>query len=366
MSADSNVIFDFGANAGAELTLSDQELYSHVFAIAKLGYDLGFNAVWSVEHHFTDYWPTPSPLITLSHIAARCPGLGLGTMVLVTPWHNPLRMAEEIAMLSNMTDGPLHLGVGRGTAPLEYEAYNVPMAEAQDRFIEIDRLVRLALSKERFSFEGRFYRVPREVELRPRPRREQINFYAATVNPTSAERNANMGLPLLCTAASLDILRGVLDQWRKATTAKGGNASAVHVLSAMAVLADTDAEARRLAKAYLPAWFRLQYEHYEVAKQLHRHIKTYEPFQKLMEHFLILSDPDKNIDAWNAYMETALIGSPETVSRRVSQYRAIGFERMLIQPGAPGVPRGLQEATLRRFAREVAPAFSKGGQFCRQ
>jgi alkanesulfonate monooxygenase SsuD/methylene tetrahydromethanopterin reductase-like flavin-dependent oxidoreductase (luciferase family) len=366
MPTDSNVIFDFGANAGAELTLTDQELYSHVFALAKLGYELGFNAVWSVEHHFTDYWPTPSPLMTLGHIAARCPGLGLGTMVLVTPWHNPLRMAEEIAMLSNMTDGALHLGIGRGTAPLEYEAYNVPMVEAQDRFIEIDQLVRLALSQRRFSFEGQFYHVPREVELRPRPRREQIHFYAATVNPTSAERNATMGLPLLCTASPPDILRGVLDQWRKATAANGGNANAVHAVSAIAVLADTDAEARRLAKDYLPSWFRLQYEHYEVAKELHQTIKTYEPFQKLMGHFLILSDPDKNVDAWNTYMETALVGAPETVSRRVSQYRAIGFERILIQPGAPGVPRALQEQTLRRFAREVAPAFSKGGQFCRR
>jgi luciferase-like monooxygenase len=64
-----------------------------------LGAKLGYDAAWVVEHHFSDYYPTPSPLLLLSHIAARCPGFGLGTAVLVTSWHQPLRMAEEIAML---------------------------------------------------------------------------------------------------------------------------------------------------------------------------------------------------------------------------------------------------------------------------
>ena len=66
----------------------------------------------------------------MAHIAAAFPDLSLGTSVLVLPWYHPLRLAEEIAMLNGMTTGTLHLGIGRGTARMEYDAYNVDMNEA--------------------------------------------------------------------------------------------------------------------------------------------------------------------------------------------------------------------------------------------
>jgi alkanesulfonate monooxygenase SsuD/methylene tetrahydromethanopterin reductase-like flavin-dependent oxidoreductase (luciferase family) len=146
---------------------SDAALYQQMIADAELGAELGYDAAWVVEHHFSDYYPTPSPLLLLAHIAARCPGFGLGTAVLVTPWHQPLRMAEEIAMLSVLTGAPLHIGLGRGNAPLEYEAFDVAMAEANERFEECLAIVRLALQGEPFTYHGRYLRVPREVSEAP-------------------------------------------------------------------------------------------------------------------------------------------------------------------------------------------------------
>ena len=72
----------------------------------------------------------------MAHITAAFPDLSLGTSVLVLPWYHPLRLAEEIAMLNSMTRGTLHLGIGRGTARMEYDAYNVDMNEARARFAE--------------------------------------------------------------------------------------------------------------------------------------------------------------------------------------------------------------------------------------
>ena len=77
----------------------------------------------------------------MAHIAAKFPDLSLGTSVLVLPWYHPLRLAEEIAMLNSLTRGTLHLGIGRGTAKMEYDAYNVDMNEGRARFAEVFRIV---------------------------------------------------------------------------------------------------------------------------------------------------------------------------------------------------------------------------------
>ena len=78
---------------------SDHDLYRGMLADCELYSQLGYGTAWVLEHHFSDYFPTPDVLVLLGHVAARLPDLGLGTAVIVTPWHNPLRLAEQIAML---------------------------------------------------------------------------------------------------------------------------------------------------------------------------------------------------------------------------------------------------------------------------
>ena len=74
----------------------DRERYREMLADCRFGHSLGYGSVWALEHHFTDYYPSPSPLLFLSHVAAACPGLGLGTAVIVLPWYEPVRFAEDV------------------------------------------------------------------------------------------------------------------------------------------------------------------------------------------------------------------------------------------------------------------------------
>ena len=168
-------LFGWMMGAVGEDGASDATLYRNMMSDADLGYALGYDAPWVVEHHFSNYYPTPSPLVVLSHIAARYPDFGLGTAVIVTPWHHPLRIAEEIAMLTLLSDGPLRIGLGRGMAPLEYEAFGVSLFEAKDRFEEIREIVRLALTGKHFTYSGRHYKIERETILRPTPRMENVD-----------------------------------------------------------------------------------------------------------------------------------------------------------------------------------------------
>ena len=79
--------------------------------------------------------PAAQPLLFLSHIAAACPGLGLGTAVMVLPWYDPVRFAEDWRCCQ-LSDGELHIGMGRGTAKIEYDAFGIGMETARDRFRE--------------------------------------------------------------------------------------------------------------------------------------------------------------------------------------------------------------------------------------
>src|SRR5439155_15602329 len=92
----------------------DHDVYREELRLADLAEPLGFDSVWSVEHHFTDYTMCPDVLQFLTYMAGRTRRVSLGSMVVVLPWHDPLRVAEEVSMLDAISGGRLILGLGRG------------------------------------------------------------------------------------------------------------------------------------------------------------------------------------------------------------------------------------------------------------
>lgn len=333
----------------------DSVLYEQMVADAELGASLGYDAPWMVEHHFSDYYPTPSPLILLSHIAARCPNLGLGTAVIVTPWHHPLRIAEEVAMLSLLTKAPLRIGLGRGNAPLEYEAFGVEMAEAKDRFEECWEIIQLALKGKPFIYKGKYLSVPREVVIRPTPRMENITFLGAIGQPSSAGKIAALGMPPMLTghtplAAQAEVLRA----WEAAARLHGGDPDAIKVGSPIVVMADTDAEAADLARRYIPAWYQQQVTHYAFDAERYANLPTYAPFTETHKRRLIYCDP-ANLDP---LIENSLIGSAATVRKKVEAFIDAGYNYIMVNPSLPGLPHRIRQDWLSRFARDVMPHFS--------
>ena len=100
--------------------LSDAEVYAQELRLAEMAEPLGFDSVWSVEHHFTDYTMCPDVLQFLSYMAGKTQRVKLGSMVVVLPWHDPVRVAEQIVMLDHLSGGRVILGLGRGLARVEY------------------------------------------------------------------------------------------------------------------------------------------------------------------------------------------------------------------------------------------------------
>src|SRR6266498_1680976 len=114
----------------------DLEVYREELRLADLAEPLGFESIWGVEHHFTDYTMCPDVLQFLTYMAGRTERARLGSMVVVLPWHDPLRVAEEVSMLDNISGGRLILGLGRGAGKVEFDGFRLSMDESRQRFVE--------------------------------------------------------------------------------------------------------------------------------------------------------------------------------------------------------------------------------------
>src|SRR5579872_2003568 len=116
--------------------VSDAQVWDEELRLARLAADLGFDVLWSVEHHFNDYSFCPDNLQLLSWLAATCPNIDLGTAAVILPWHDPLRVAEQASVLDLLSKGRLRLGIGRGLARREFHAFRLSMDESRERFDE--------------------------------------------------------------------------------------------------------------------------------------------------------------------------------------------------------------------------------------
>ena len=347
--------FAFAVAPVGDGNLTDEQLYSEVLADCLVGHSLGYDSAWMLEHHFSDYFPTPSPLMFMANIAPQCPGLGFGAAVLVTPWYHPVRLAGEIAMLSNLCTGDLYLGLGRGTAKLEYDAFGIDMEEARDRFKDSYEILKRGLSGESFSYQGKHFSTKREIRIRPTPKRERIHLYGALGSPQSASIMAEMGLaPLNTCQFPFHILEQAMAAWDRQAAATGYPDEARRPVMAHTLIADSDDAAMDLARRHLSEFFQLQVTHYEADADYWVNIKGYEQFSRFFKNLTRLADPD-NIGDFTAHN---FVGSPQTVAGQVEKLAAIGFNHFIVHPSTVGVPRALRHDVLRRFAKTVAPEFS--------
>ena len=129
---------------------------------------LGFQAVWLAEHHFSSYSVIPNPLMLAVKVAERTKRMILGTAVLVPPFYHGVRMAEDVVMADVLTGGRLRIGVGRGYQVYEFERYGLSVDDSRTLFEENMEILRRALKQETFSFQGKHFTVP-ETALQIRP-----------------------------------------------------------------------------------------------------------------------------------------------------------------------------------------------------
>ena len=126
--------------------------------------ELGFDSIWLTEHHFIDYGLSVSPSVLAAAAAMRTSRVRIGLAAAILPFHDPIRLAEELALVDILSGGRLDVGVGRGNRPVEFEGLRVPQIENRERFEETLAIMVKAWTEERFCLRGPLlHRSPRSA-----------------------------------------------------------------------------------------------------------------------------------------------------------------------------------------------------------
>jgi alkanesulfonate monooxygenase SsuD/methylene tetrahydromethanopterin reductase-like flavin-dependent oxidoreductase (luciferase family) len=296
--------------------LSDSQVYAQDLALARLAEPLGFESIWSVEHHFTDYTMCPDVMQFLTYMAASTERIQLGSMVCVLPWHDPMRVAEQVAMLDVLSGGRVILGLGRGTGRVEFEGFRVAMPEARARFAESAEMILTGLEQGYCEFDGTFVRQPRK-DIRPRPDKSfRGRTYAAAVSTESAAIMARMGVGLLIIPQKpWDLVRSELQTYRETyREATGDEAPSPYVAGWTFVDRSAD-RAEELARRYIGGYWDSVIEHYEFDQD---HLKNTPGYEFHGQMYDLLNRPNGKQRMTDFFVDIQVWGTPEQVIDRIT------------------------------------------------
>jgi alkanesulfonate monooxygenase SsuD/methylene tetrahydromethanopterin reductase-like flavin-dependent oxidoreductase (luciferase family) len=315
---------------------------------------LGFDAVFLTEHHFTAYNLLPSPNLMLAAVAARTERIRVGVMVNVVPFHHPLRLAEEGAMLDVLSGGRLEYGLGRGIDYQEVVALGMEYDELRPRFAEGAELIVKAWTQVDFEHRGAFYEVARAT-IYPRPiQQPHPPIWVAAESPATIEWTADHGFGMATIFLPPAEVKGKFAHYLE-TAARAGHDT--DVASCMLVrnvyVAPTDEEAQADADPALTHTLIL-FKNASMPPDLSLLPDSY-AFHR--EAFRALDEPPESfVDVIDAGL--ILCGSPETVREQLERQVSLIEARQLGLWFAFGsLPHGKVMRSLELFSREVMPAF---------
>jgi len=337
----------------------DHDVYREELRLADLAEPLGFDSVWSVEHHFTDYTMCPDVLQFLTYMAGRTRRVSLGSMVVVLPWHDPLRVAEEVSMLDAISGGRLILGLGRGAGKVEFDGFRLSMDESRTRFVESAEMLLRGLESGFVEYDGAFIKQPRKA-IRPAPFKSfRGRTYAAAVSPESIPIMADLGVGMLIIPQKpWGEVAKELHAYRQAYREING-ADAPPPICAGWVFCDPDADrAREMARRYVGGYFHTVLDHYQFAGDHLKTMKGYEYYGKFSEKISTYG-AEGVIDF---FVDLQVSGTPEQCHEKILDIRRrVGNDHFVGVFSYAGMPYDEAERNIQLFAREVMPALQKLG-----
>lgn len=343
---------------------SDAEVFAEHMALGDLAEPLGFDSLWALEHHFTGYAMSPSPTQLLSYYAGRTKRVTLGTCVIVLPWHDPVRVAEQIALLDVMSGGRCIFGFGRGAASVEYAGFRIPMEEARPRFVEAAQIVVKALTNDVFSWEGEHFQIP-PTSIRPRPiSHPERRFYASSVSPESAEIMAKLGFGVLVIMQNeWPIAAADIDRYRELARSVGHTPRPPVILTNVSC-ADSREEAQERAVTYLSRKWDSIDKHYHFSDGHLASVKGYEFYGKMTKTYAKMKDPGFREKATDFYVKIQVVGTPDDCLQQLTELRRLtGLDHLVTEFGFGGMPHEQAELNMRLFADRVVPVLQRDPAF---
>lgn len=323
---------------------SDRQLYAEALEFAVAADALDLDSVFVSEHHFVDDGYLPSSLTLCAAIAARTERIRVGTALLLAPLHDPLRVAEDAAVVDLISGGRLVLGLGLGWRQEEFDGFGVPLSARVRRLEQTVAVARQAWS------DGLVVGTPSnpypELSVHPKPcRPEGVPIWIGALSEPAARRSGRIGDGFMATEVAPDQFRAQVG-WARAGLAER-KAAPDHEFTIslhLPVFAWDDGDAFQLARDHL---------HYVGWK--------YEDMEHARSRQIALVPPALDDAAASALRSSVLAGTADDVAARIDEYRraAGGTLHFIARLYLPGLPWDVQLQALRHFAEHVAPRVRK-------
>lgn len=323
--------------------LSVTDVIQNTVEDAVLAESLGFDTVWVAEHHFSGYGVFGRPTIVLGAIASQTSRIRLGTGVTVLPFSHPVRLAEELALLDQISKGRAIAGVGPGFAPVEFNGFNLPLEDRRDRFFEALHVMVRAWTEDTFTHTGRFVSV-KNIEVFPKPYQKPYPLLAhAATKAESQIFAAKHGRPILLGRTGDEgVYVGISRYIQTRQDERHPEKDILDSLEYCGVLrhivvSDDGAKARREALA-----------------AAHRYVSLANKMVSSLD-FLEAEDPEDLLE------RGAIVGTPDEVMGEIDHLSQLGVRHLICWFDWGGLPRSVVQESMQAMAERVMPNYYGSG-----
>ena len=344
------IFMEFGSRAG----VSEVESFQEGFRLVDSAEEMGLDGVWLAELHFNPARSVlSSPIVVASSIATRTRRLRIGMAVHVLPLNNPLRIAEEVATVDQISEGRFEFGVGRSGFARSYDLYGIPYVESRERFREALDIILEAWKGEQFSHDGDFYSFEGAV-VSPRP--YQQPHPPLRIAATTAEtfpRLGREGHPIFVGLRGMDIpeLRANLKEYRKSWREAGHNGDGDVSLRIPVYAADNEEAALEEPQESINAYF----------NRMGSLLRDSSTGRQAGDADIRQGRADRLASmSYEEMLETKVaFGTAETLVDRFSELKEeLGLDGVVAELNAGGlIPEEAVTRSLRIITKDVMPAF---------
>jgi alkanesulfonate monooxygenase SsuD/methylene tetrahydromethanopterin reductase-like flavin-dependent oxidoreductase (luciferase family) len=331
-------------------------LYAERLNIWSAADDLGFDYIFLGEHHFSSFGLCPDPYILLSALAARTQRIRLGAMVSVVPYHQPYRLAEQLAMVDLISNGRLDVGFGRGQSVPEFVGFRLDMEQAWPAFTEGVDLILKAWSEPEVALEGQYSKVG-PVTLWPRPLQQpHPPVWVTATSPSTMQWVAQKGFRIATGQGNPEQIGERFAQYRRMMAEAGNTLPENHsIISRQVFVAETDAKAQELVEPGVRQ-FQERFLRYVLAKP------GQEVPESLREHYEVYDRAlrERSAPKFQDLLGTTAViaGTPDTVVstlRRLEEATGVGTVLVGLNFADTLTSEQILDS-LRLMAKEVLPA----------
>jgi len=246
------------SNSAPRENWAHPEVFRRQLEEVELAERIGIDEIWFLEHHLIPTSPTPSPNLLIAAASQRTERIRFANMVNILPFRHPLLVAEEAAMLDNLTDGRLDMGLGRGLRPPEFEAFDVDQQQSREMFLESFEIIRRVWADENFEHRGKYWTVRKDAPLSPPlVQRPHPPFLVSAQSEESLRWAAAHDIPFAQIDSLAEQARRDQALYREVQVAHGHAPAPRLYLMREIYVGDSDARARAEAEPYLLQYWEL-------------------------------------------------------------------------------------------------------------